>query len=278
MARKIKKPKPPPLSVTDGALYLLFFLLCFAWMVSSYFVYHHFQAMIAGADSGARMWNNYKTEWGWMVFPVCSAMAGAFIFAIWYPTPLFGNPKVRYGQYPYHEYAPLFSRTLPLREHQPELFAHKRRQTLIALAAFVLALLLGLPGLCPRDVLMEDGSIAHHDTLNRCTETVLPDDIRSVTFTTRHRELSKSGTYWDFYVAANGYVFNSGNFIGADADGLRFLLQFRKDMERRGVPIQFASDDPDTHLSPRELLPMIAADLGYDSEETALLYELFDGA
>ena len=31
-------------------------------------------------------------------------------------------------------------------------------------------------------------------------------------------------------------------------------------------------------LSPRELLPLIAADLGYDSEETALLYELFDGA
>lgn len=278
MARKIKKPKPPPLSVTDGTLYLLFFLLCFAWMVSSYFVYHHFQAMIAGADSGARMWNNYKAAWGWMVFPVVSAIAGAFVFAIWYPTPLFGNPKVRYGQYPYHEYAPLFSRTLPLREHRPELFAQKRRQTLLALAAFALALLLGLPGLCQRDVLMEDGTIAHYDVLNRCSEAVLPADIRSVTFATRHRELSKSGTYWDFYVTANGYFFNSDNFIGDDADGLRYLLQFRNDMERRGVPIQFASDDPATHLSVRELLPMVAADLGYDSEETALLYELFDGA
>lgn len=276
MAKKISQAKPPPLSAPDRTLYALYLLLCFAWMLSSAFVYQQLQAVIAAADSEARMWGN--TAWGWMVFPMCSAIAEAAVFAVWYPMPLFGNPKVRYGQYPYHEYAPLFSRTLPLREHRPAVYSEKCRRTCIALAAFVLALLLGLPGLCPRDVLLADGTMAHYDMLNRCTKKIPPSDVRSVTLTARHGS-GRSGEFYNFRVSANGYSFYSFRFARDDAEaGLRFLIDYRAQMEARGVPVMLTAEDPISHLSVEALLPKIAADQNYGAAETRLLYALFDGA
>lgn len=276
MARKIGQPKPPPLSALDGALYALLLLLCFAWMVCSAFLHQHLQAVIAGLDGKMRMWDN--TAWGWMAFPICSSITGAVVFAIWHPMPLIGNPKVRYGNYPYHEYAPLFSRTLPLREHRPAVYSEKCRQTRVALAAFVLALLLGLPGLCPRDVLMADGSMAHYNVLNRCTETIPASDVRSVTFTARHGS-GRSGEFFNFRVSANGNSFYSTRFAQDDAEaGLRFLIDYRAQMEARGVPVAITAEDPISHLSVAALLPKIAADQNYGDAEARLLYALFDGA
>ena len=279
MARKIKKPKPPPISVLDGVVIALAMLLSLGWMIGMMmYLYPYLQEAIAVRDSQMRMWTD--TAWMWMIFSALAvSMSILLIFVVWSPMPIFGNPKIRYGKYPYQDYAPIFSKTLNLKQHRPELYAESMRKTRLILAAALLSLLLGLPGLCPRNTISEDGTLKHYNTFNRCTETVRPWEIRSVTFTTRHRELSRGGEYWDFFVTADGYSFYSDNHLRVSgADELRFLLQFRTDMERRGVPIQFASDDPDTHLSVQELLPLIAADLGYDSEETALLYELFDGA
>lgn len=276
MARKIKKQKAPPLSFCDGLIYAVWFVSVMALAFAVMLCYGQIQAVIARQDAAAVMWRD--TAWAWMFAPVAGCMALLCIAAVWYPTPFFGNPKVRYGQFPYHAYAPLFSKTRPYREARPQEYAVKRRESRVLLAAALLAFLLGLPGLCPRWTLQADHTLRHYDARNRCTETVPAADITAMHIVARHG-FSRNGAYWDYYIqldtrAGGGQQFYHHQYTVEETDGLRFLIALR---DRLGVPVSIeAVDRWDDGVSAAELLPKIAEDLEYGSEETALLYELFE--
>ena len=106
MARKIQKQKPPSLSVGDGLIYAFCFLLVFAAAFALLVGFFKGQASIAQRDAGTRMWQ--ETAWAWVILPLLGSLLIVFAAVIWYPVPFFGNRKVRYGEYPYHEYALCF--------------------------------------------------------------------------------------------------------------------------------------------------------------------------
>ena len=278
MARKIKKPKPPPLSAFDRIVYGILIGGGFAMMFGSVVLYLHLQDRIAGADTDARLWVN--TAEMWFIPLMIAGYLPAMIASVWHPMPFFGNKRVKYGLYPYHEYAPVFSRTQPLKTAKPEIWAKKRRQTL-ALLAMLIGIPLCLPGLCPRYTLQADGSIREYNTRNQCVETHWPSDMAELQITAWHGMHTKGGEFYSLRIditADDGESYRFGFNRDYDAAALQAMLDFRSTMERCHVPVVIQADDWDTHLSVQELLPLIAADLGYDSEETALLYELFDGA
>ena len=184
MARKIKKPKPPPLSALDRIVYGILIGGGFATMFGSVALYLHLLDRIAGADTDARLWVNTAEMW---IMPLMIAVTmPAFIGAIWHPMPIFGNKRVKYGLYPYHDYAPIFSRTLPLKTARSEFWAKKRRQTIALLLAMLIGIPLCLPGLCPRYTLQADGSIREYNVRNQCVETHWPTDMAELQITAWH--------------------------------------------------------------------------------------------
>ena len=276
MEHKANKPKHPPLSFCDGLIYAVWFVSVMALALAVMLGYSPIQKAIVQQDTAAMMWRD--TAWAWMIAPVVGCLGLLILVSVWYPLPFFGNPKVRYGQFPYHAYAPLFSKTRPYREARPQEYAVKRRESRILLAAVLAAFLLGLPGLCPRWTLQTDHTLRHYDARNRCIETVPAADITAMHIIARHGN-SRSGVYWDYFIrldtrADGSQSFYHHQFAVNEADGLRFLIALRDSL---GVPVSIeARDRWDANATAAELLPKIAEDLEYGSEETALLYELFE--
>ena len=275
MARKIQKQKPPPLSVGDRLIYAFCFLLVFAAAFALLVGFFKGQASIAQRDAGTRMWQ--ETAWAWVILPLLGSLLIVFAAVIWYPVPFFGNRKVRYGEYPYHEYAPLFASERPYRQARPKEYALKRRETLILLAVTLPLFACGLLGLCPRWTLQEDYSLRHYDMLNRCRESLPPEDITGLHIVVRHGT-NRGAEYWDYFIRIDTASNTSRElyhhkFTVDDAAGMQFLIDMRASLDVL-VTIE-AEDYEKKDATASELLPLIAEDLSYDSTETTLLYELF---
>lgn len=279
MARRIKKPKPPPLAVPDRIVYIILIGGGFAMMLGSVVLYLHLLDRIAGTDADTRLWKNTAEMW---IMPLMLALyMPALIGAIWHPMPIFGNKRVKYGLYPYHDYAPIFSRTRPLKTARPEIWAKKRRQTIALLLVMLIGIFLCLPGLCPRYTLQADGSIREYNVRNQCVETHWPTDMTELQITAWHGMHTRGPEFYSLRIditAEDGESYRFGFNRDYDAAALQAMLDFRRTMERLHVPVVIQADDWDTHLSVKELLPLIARDQRMSAEETALLYELFDGA
>ena len=283
MARKIKKPKPPPLAIWDKAIYGVLILGCFALIVLLMELFDRLQVQAIAARSDPRTCLSAPTRLLFEIFPVLSPLMLGSLLMEWMPMPIFGKPGIAYGRYPYHDYAPLLSRTQPLRRAKPQIWADKTRRSRQLLGGMALMLLLGLPGVCPRNTLDQDLSIRHYNMLNVCTRETTPEDIEQVIFTAAHGYSRYGGEYWEYHIRAQTeggrkIVFREFVLPNGEEAALRCLVEWRHAAEQSGAEITFKARDRSTHLSVRELLPLIARDQRMSAEETALLYELFDGA
>ena len=283
MARKIKKPKPPPLAIWDKAIYGILMLCCFALYLLLIVLFDRMmaQALAARTDPQTRL--AAPTQLWFALFPVLSPLTLFFLLLEWMPMPIFGKPGIAYGRYPYQDYVPLLSRTQPLRRAKPQIWADKTRKSRQLLGGMALMLLLGLPSVCPRNALDQDLSIRHYNIVNLCTRETAPRDIAQVEFIAFHGYSHRSGNYWDYHIRAqteDGRKMEFREFVlpYGEEDALRCLLEWRSAVEQSGGEITFKARDRNTHLSVPELLPLIARDHQMSETESALLYELFDGA
>lgn len=283
MARKIKKPKPPPLAIWDKAIYGVLILGCFALVVLLMELFDRLLAQAIAARSDPRTCLSTPTRLLFEIFPVLSPLMLGSLLMEWMPMPIFGKPGIAYGRYPYQDYTPLLSRTQPLRRAKPEIWAEKTRKSRLLLGGMALMLLLGLPGVCPRNALEQDLSIRHYNMLNVCTRETTPEDIEQVIFTAAHGYSRYGGEYWEYHIRAQTeggrkIVFREFVLPNGEEAALRCLVEWRHAAEQSGAELTFKARDRSTHLSVRELLPLIAEHHQMSEAETALLYELFEGA
>ena len=283
MARKIKKPKPPPLAIWDKAIYGVLILGCFALFLLLVVLFDRMmaQALAARTDPQTRL--AAPTQLWFALFPVLSPLTLFFLLLEWMPMPIFGKPGIAYGRYPYQDYTPLLSRTQPLRRAKPQIWADKTRRSRQLLGGMALMLLLGLPSVCPRNALDQDLSIRHYNIVNLCTRETTTGDIAQAEFIAFHGQSRHSGEYWEYHIRAQtedgrNIAFREFVLPNGEEAALRCLLEWRQAVEQSGGEITFKARDRITHLSVRELLPLIARDQRMSEAETALLYELFDGA
>ena len=283
MARKIKKPKPPPLAIWDKAIYGVLILGCFALFLLLLGLFDRLQAQAIAARTDPQTRLAAPTQLWFALFPVLSPLTLFFLLLEWMPMPIFEKPGIAYGRYPYQDYAPLLSRTQPLRRAKPQIWADKMRRSRQLLGGMALMLLLGLPSVCPRNALDQDLSIRHYNIVNLCTRETAPRDIAQVEFIAFHGQSRHSGEYWEYHIRAQAedgrnIAFREFVVPNGEETALRCLLEWRQAVEQSGGEITFKARDRITHLSVRELLPLIARDHQMSETETALLYELFDGA
>ena len=283
MARKIKKPKPPPLAIWDKVIYGILILGCFVLIVLLMELFDRLQAQAIAARSDPRTCLSAPTRLLFEIFPVLSPLMLAFLLMEWIPMPIFGKPGIAYGRYPYQDYAPLLSRTQPLRRAKPQIWADKTRKSRMMLGGMALMLLLGLPGVCPRNTLDQDLLIRHYNTLNLCTRETTTGDIEQVIFTAAHGYSRYGGEYWEYHIRAQAedgrnIAFREFVVPNGEEAALRCLVEWRHAAEQSGAEITFKARDRSSHLSVPELLPLIAEHHQMSEAETALLYELFEGA
>ena len=283
MARKIKKPKPPPLAIWDKAIYGILLLGCFALFILMIVLFDRLQAQAVAARSDPQTCLSAPTQLWFELFPVLSPLMLVFLLIEWMPMPIFGKPGIAYGRYPYHDYAPLLSRTQPLRRAKPQIWANKTRKSRLLLGGMALMLLLGLPGVCPRNTLDQDLSIRHYNMLNFCTRETPPQDIAQVKLTAVHGYSRSRGEYWDYHIRAQtedgrNNVFREFVLPNGEEAALRCLVEWRHAAEQSGAEITFQARDRSSHLTVPELLPLIAEQHQMSEAERALLYALFDGA
>ncbi len=281
MAKKIKKVKPPPLSFTDKLFYALLFLSCFALLLLIFYLSVMLPERIAFSDPDVRMW--HTTAWAWIIPSGLGCLLPVVIAAIWYPIPFFGNQNVKYGVFPYHEYAPVFSKVQPLKAARPEIYHRKLHSTFIALAIGSSLLLLGLLGLCPRNTLCSDGSIRAYNIMNHCVRVTPAEDVSDLRLIARHGFDRNLREYWDFGLeitddSGRTIPFYSDYLIDDVTAGLSFLVQYRN-MVHASIRVEtyegYRLSKPTEPLPLSELLPQIAEYQGYDDTQTALLYQLF---
>ena len=285
MARKIKRPKPPPLSVIDKIIYALLILSGFAWILFSFFLFENCQSIAAHAEIAMRMWQN--PLWLCIAPAVLSGTVPAWIACVWIPMPLFGKRGVPYGQYPYHEYAPIFSRSRPLKTARPEIWRRKWRGTLILLAVGIISIALCVPGIFARYSLDADYSVRHYNVFNQCDDHIAAEDVAALHIVARHGHYQRGPEFWDYYLIVdtdNGKCCELHSFCIRDddfEDNLRFLLNYRDavnapiliEAEDRMAVWEKAEREPWTV---EELLPMIVKDRRLNEKEAQLLYQLFE--
>ncbi len=281
MAKRIQKVKPPPLSFTDKLFYAFLFLSGFALLFLVFYLSVVLPERIAFSDPDVRMWR--PTAWAWIIPSGLGALLPVVIAAVWYPIPFFGNPNVKYGVFPYHEYAPVFSKAQPLKAARPEIYRQKQCSTFLALVICLVLLLLGLLGLCPRDTLCSDGSIRTYNIMNHCVRVTPAENVSELRLIARHGHDRNLREYWDFGLeitddSGRTVPFYSSYLTDDATAGLAFLVQYR-DMIQAPIRVEtyegYRLSKPTEPLPLSELLPQIAEYQGYDDTQTALLYQLF---
>ena len=108
MARKIKKPKPPPLAIWDKAIYGVLILGCFALFLLLLGLFDRLQAQAIAARTDPQTRLAAPTQLWFALFPVLSPLTLFFLLLQWMPMPIFGKPGIAMGAIPIRITFPCF--------------------------------------------------------------------------------------------------------------------------------------------------------------------------
>ncbi len=182
--------------------------------------------------------------------------------------PIFGNKKIRYGQYPWpEELYPLFDERRKTRYKRPSSTRFARAMLRLWLIGLLLCLALTPFGIFGRDALHKDGSISVHNAFNIESNDYVPQEYDSLSLKIYYHHIRHSG-YWSYSVTIKtvdgpAFQFNPGDFsdTGLCLDTLLML----KNM--------FPADR--VSIEGRENWDKLMEDLSYSEEETAKLRKIF---
>lgn len=276
MAKKRKKDtahRLPPLSAADRTLYLSCAVLLVLGILGSIFGWAGLHRSIAFRDPAVIASRPgfsmlfllpllLLTETGGLVAIVC----------LWGgKQPLFGNPAIRYGEYPWKtDLFPIFGprqKSMRRPDSERRFLAALKRFWIVSLLVSVLLLPFGL---FERTDLREDLTLVRHDLLNRPDPPIcLADDAVHLTVTAQHRLRPSLWTYGVVIRTADGalYSFSAGDFdlsrLGHESC-LRRLLELKALFPAGQLRIDRAEHVDD-----------VRRDLGLSAGEAALLQALF---
>ena len=278
MAKKRKKDtahRVPPLSGIDKTIYAVlsvFLALCIFFLLLGWDWLH---GRIAFREPGVVAYRAGLSYLFFLPLLLLIEIGGMIaLICLWGgKQPIFGNRKVRYGEYPWKtELFPFFG---PQRKKAHRSASERRFRSKLGrlLLGTMVAFLLLLPlGLFERDCLQEDYTIVEYDMLNRPSAPAAVSDCVRLTISTIRRTGRYVTSGWDYGITlhtadGSAYVFSSHDFdlsLGDHKGCLQQMLEIKAMFSQNQITIEGQSNLSD-----------IKEYCGLNDEETALLQELF---
>lgn len=280
MAKK-RKPLPlPPLSLLDKLLYFVAILIGTAIPIGCLIGLFALRSRIALADpallataGNGNVYLLYSLVTPFYLLLVVPVLC-PIIQLLQRKQPLFGNKRVKYGEFPYKNVYPLFSPNRPKQQRTPEEAQINLQDTRLLCSFLLAALLLGiviLCTLCSRTTLRQDYSIVSYNGFNHITHNYEKADIQALHIESYGLPGANHNFKWTFRLniqMSDGRTYHlfPGSFHSASGDGISALSDILK--FRNSVP-------QPVWVTGKENIEDIIYDSDYSAEEAALLYAIF---
>ena len=273
MARKKpKKPKAPPLSAGDKALYHVMIWGCF---VGPWFLWVGATAIARDIMFATGRVIAFRMSGLWLLH-CCAGLivAGVFEWMRRERYPVFGNREVKYGPPQYNEVYPLLGRYEMSRRP-----GEKRKKTVTKLKCFwILSLVLlfsGVLSIAPAYVLTEECNVEVYDRIGHPKETYGSEQLAAVEIEGTHYGgrygSTKTVTLKLKMLDGEKFSFTYGDFDNTRnvSNGTNMAFSAMQHIKGRIDPIAVSITGADN-------LPKIVDRLRLSPEEEAQLYSLFE--
>ena len=268
---KQKANRRPPLSTLDKAIYTAVFVLLAVLIFVLFFVTYIAMDAIALRDTTVVAYRNSGCEFFILPLFINLILSGIDLTTRGRKMPIFGNKKIRYGEYPWaKDCYPLFGKQSKRLRQTPRETEVKKTMFRLWLAVFIITLLIYPLSLFGRTCLHEDNSITSYDILNRKSETVYTvSDYRAIKFIASHG--SRHDPY-DLYVIIDTSDGRSFGFEYEDFGGYKNADAWLDKLEELKTTVpKSAISYEETHR-----LKRTADYFSLNGEQTARLFEIFE--
>ena len=279
---KNRASRVPPLSVLDRAIYMLCIVLAFVLFILFFVLGHFLELAIARGDpsviaSTRHMSSLWVLPFLFYIF-MSVVIAGFMTFGA--KLPIFGNPKVAYGSYPWKK--DLYPLLDPRRKNvfvSEDTRMHRRDLRILWGIGLFITLILASLSFCGRDCLCRDNRIISYDMFNTLSDRVYDAaDYQNVAFKTFkdiHRVYSMPKYGYAMTIEMDDgrrFRFNRDDFLG-EAGKRMDTLTLLKMLEIKSLlpPERIA-------ISGEERVNRVADYWHMNKTETELLQELFETA
>lgn len=270
-------PNRPPLSGLDKCIYWLALILTIVGSVIVLFCFEVIQKLIAFTDPTVIAdveQANFLFVLPFLFFIDCSAII-FFMGRYGNKTPIFGNAKVTYGQYPWDENCyPLFDKRHKTVETAPSEKKRRRKKLLLWTIGFLLFLMIAPLSLFGRECLHNDGSISSYNIINQVSDKVYTaQDYHRLTLRTEHVTGYRKASCWKYEMEiemtdGKSFWFSNKAFDSprpGDQDTcLEAMTQIKQLFSSESITIVGAED-----------VYKVADDLGMNEAQTQKLQRLF---
>lgn len=276
--RKPNQPNIPPLSVLDKCLYWTALILTLLGSVIILSCFESIQQLIAFADPTVIA--DVESASFLFVLPLLFFIdVSAVLFLMrryGNRTPIFGNKKVTYGQYPWDENCyPLFDKRHKTVESPLSEKKLRRKKFIIWMIGFLLVLMMAPLSLFGRVCLHHDYRISSYNIINQASDKeYTPQDYHRLTLRTEYVTGYRRKSYWRYEMEiemtdGKSFWFSNQAFDSPRPDDqdtcLKAMTQIKQLFSSDGVIIVGAED-----------VDIVADYLEMNDAQTQQLKQLFE--
>ncbi len=267
----------PPLSVLDKSIYIFGLLLSFVVTLLLVFAIQDARDAIAFQDEAVVARTNHPSSLfaGLFMFYFEISAIGFFSFLLSDRKPLFGNRKIRYGEYPWEKDCyPLFCRSRKPVYGRPAVRSFRRRMLCLWCAGLLLTVCFLPLAFFGRTCLRQDQVIVSYDVFNRPKEkSYSPADYSALTLQAVHVKPGRGAAYWKYEIIltmtdGKELRFSNREFRGRNPDSTDLTIKTMSEVKAR-----FPADA--ITVKGAEHLDEVADFIGMSRAQTEALYRLF---
>lgn len=270
---KEKAHRAPPLSALDRMVYAVIFIILALLLLFLIFISYIAMDAISLIDTTVVAYRNNGCEFFMLPLFINIMLSGILLYLTTRgkKLPIFGNKKIRYGEYPWaKDCYPIFGPQSKRTNQTPRKTDLKKALLGLWITVFIVTLLMYPLGLFGRCCLHEDNSITSYDLLNRQKEDVYTEnDYRTIEL------IASYGSYSDRYdldIIINMSDGKSFSFEYSDFGGHKNADAWLDKLEELKTTV------PKSAISYKEIhrLERTAKYFSLNEEQTARLYEIFE--
>jgi hypothetical protein len=267
-SKKKHKGLTPPLSNIDIITYISFLLLSIGISIALIFIALSIQKTIAFKEASVVTYDGAASNW-WIaplflhIFIPSLALG---VSGLQYKIPLFGNNTIRYREHPYkRNIYPLFKRKQYVHTHKAK---NKPVYYYLIVAwciIFIVFACIFPLGICGREVLYEDSTIAIYTATNKLKQSYSLSDIENMTIFT-YRSYSRYGAdRWCYEITFKMSNGKKVSFDNSFHDGaLNEFIEIKDSLDSNQITIKKSYN-----------LDKVIEDNNLSDSESKKLYELF---
>ena len=258
----------PPLTLLDKFLYALYFILFVAIAISPFMIAIVIQKNLTFSDPRAIAFESTGSLW-W-TFPISLFLVISVVVlgicGIENKIPLFGNPKLRYGEPPFKKNIyPIFRRKQYVKESKSNKTPWYKGLIISWCVVFLVLSCLYPLGVCGRRVLFDDSTVTIYSGLNAEKITYSIEDFDHLTIRT-YISISRYGSgRWVYHVEIQT----------TDGKNLSFKNKVSENAIDQFVSIKKLLDPEQITISGAHNLDKVIKDNKFNESEADKLTELF---